>query len=363
MADGVHFLAGLREGDRVVHLALQADVRQIRLRVDLDAQCHALVFAIRLGSFLKASLRLFVQEERRLLRVGEDFLSDSHAEEFFALVVFLRILFDEHLVAHEIEDPRIVRLERLRTFDLGEFCELLLRRLVRGSRHLAAHEFGFEFHLLLEERIVRRDRLEVGEGQRDLVHVDDGAARRLARHHLRDELLLVFERLPHEGVERAFCNVAVDFDALVLIARTYGAPHALLQVRRPPRDREVMRGAETVLHVRADAEFVGRAEQNAHLAFADFLEKLRNRVLLVFLHDGDLFFRDASGFELLPQIVVDVEGAACFGDARTRRVVAEDDLRALEGRRLPVLREDVPRAAVDLARWQVLGRRVDDARI
>ena len=117
------------------------------------------------------------------------------------------------------------------------------------------------------------------------------------------------------------------------------------------------------MYVRADAELVGRAEQNAHLAFADSLEKLRNRVLLVFLHDGDLFFRDASGFELLPQIVVDVEGAACFGDARTRRVVTENDLRATDVRRLLVLREDVPRAAVDLARRQILGRRVDDARI
>ena len=117
------------------------------------------------------------------------------------------------------------------------------------------------------------------------------------------------------------------------------------------------------MYVRADAELVCRADQHAHLAFAYFFKQRRKIVLLVFLNDGDLLFRDASGFEFLSQVVVDVEVASLLRNTRARRIVAENDLRATDVRRFPVLRQDVPGAAVDFARRQVLGRWVDNARI
>jgi Uncharacterized conserved protein len=77
-------------------------------------------------------------------------------------------------------------------------------------------------------------------------------------------------RVIGEGIESAFCNIAVDMYLGVFVSLTNNAPLSLFQVTGPPRAVEVMQSNEPILHIRSCTHFSRAAEQHTNLTAPHF---------------------------------------------------------------------------------------------
>ena len=120
-------------------------------------------------------------------------------------------------------------------------------------------------------------------------------ARKSVPPYLLDEAGLRFQRLPHIGIERAFCDVAENAYLRVQIALTQDAPLALFNVARAPWRVEMMQRHETTLHIGASTHLLGRADENAHPSCIHRIEKPHLRAVSIgIVNEGDLLWRDAA---------------------------------------------------------------------
>ena len=178
--------------------------------------------------------------------------------------------------------------------------KLVFLVLVAGLEQPQPGYLHVQVHLLFDARITGTQRLNFRERKRGLVRVLAGANGRLRGHYLRDELLLVFKRLPEIGVEGVLGDIPVYMDGLVHVALTCDAALALFEVAGTPWGIEVVEGDEPVLHVRPRAHLGRGANQHTHIAGAHFGEQLLLLSLRVRrVDEGYLALRDATGNEVV----------------------------------------------------------------
>ena len=183
-----------------------------------------------------------------------------------------------------------------------------------------------ELHHPPDLGVARRERLDgavVEHGLVQVVRVADGA---LAGEHLGDEALLALHGLVQVAVEGACRDVAEVSDVGVLVALADDAAKPLLEVGRPPRAVEVVRGHEVGLDVDPGPERLRRTDEHADVAGVHSgVEGVAPLLAVARLpHRRHLRLRDAEGHDRVPEGVDDVPPA---GPARRRRRVAEDELR------------------------------------
>ena len=167
----------------------------------------------------------------------ECLLADSH-REFFA-VCASRVAMSACSWSRVSLAPRYLLRQGA---ELPADAVLLVE--VRGAQLVELADFGVDFDLFHHGGIAGGDGLDFGVGQSAAVEILGGADRGLAAHHLLDEAGLGFQGLPHIGVERAFGDVAVDFDFGIEIALPQNAALALLDVAGPPGRIEMMQRAQ-----------------------------------------------------------------------------------------------------------------------
>ena len=117
---------------------------------------------------------------------------------------------------------------------------------------------------------------------------------------------------------------------------------------------------QSILHIRPNAHLVSGAEQNTHLALADFLKQcffclIRIRVMNV----RNLLRLHALSNQLCANIVIDVEASVLIW----RRLVTEDQLCGLLLARILIDLEDILHTAVHLAVRIVRQLRIQDAAV
>ena len=197
--------------------------------------------------------------------------------------------------------PRRLVLQRV---SLGEVVRL---------QHPQAGHLHLEVHPLLYERVARGERLQLGVGERRLIHVGRRPHGRLRGHDLPDEALLALDHLVQVRVEGALGHVAVRFDLLVHVPLALDAAEPLLEVGRPPRAVEVVNRDKPSLHVGPRAHLLRRAHEDAHrpgVHPAEERQLLRLGVGVV--DEGDLIIGHAPLHELAPQVVVHAEPRAAL---------------------------------------------------
>ena len=75
--------------------------------------------------------------------------------------------------------------------------------------------------------------------------------------YAKDELLFIFQNLPHIRIERILCDVTENLHFLVAVSLTKNASFLLFQVRGFPRAIKMMQGNQPVLNVRTSTKFRG----------------------------------------------------------------------------------------------------------
>ena len=166
------------------------------------------------------------------------------------------------------------RFNLLREVTQKIVLQLILLTLMAGAHQPQAGNVHIQVHLFLDALVTGAERLDLCVGQRRFVNVLTGAYRRFGGHNLRDESLLIFNRLPEVGVERSLGHIAVNMHFLVAVALTDDAATALLQIARPPRTVEVMQRDEPVLDIHTRTHLKGAAHQDAHLPGAHLCKQL-----------------------------------------------------------------------------------------
>ena len=79
-------------------------------------------------------------------------------------------------------------------------------------------DLNIQVHLFLDVGIARCQCLDFGIGQCGIVHIIAGTDRRFGCHDLRNELLLIFQNLPHIRIKRIFSDVTIDFHLLIPVS-------------------------------------------------------------------------------------------------------------------------------------------------
>ena len=246
------------------------------------------------------------ERRARVVLIGEHVAADGQTGKPIFRVRVIRGGLD---VGLKPGDKALYLLDFLREVFQQVVLQTELLALVVCFQQLQPRHLNVKVHLLADQRIARAQGLDLRVGKRGFVHVLAGAHRGFAGHDLRDKLLLVLHRLPEVGIECAVGDVAVDMDSFVFVALPDNAALALLQVAGTPRAVQVMQGDEPVLDIHARSHLEGAAHKDAHLTSTNLGEQLLLFRLGVRVVDkGDLLRGDASGDELVADVLIDGKG-------------------------------------------------------
>ena len=177
-----------------------------------------------------------------------------------------------------------------------------------GFQQLQLTDLNIQIHLFLDVGITCCQCLDFGIGQRGIVHIITGANRRFGSHDLRNELLLIFQNLPHIRIERIFSDVTIDFHLLIPVSLPKNTPLLLFQVRRLPWAVQMMQGNQPILNIGSRAKLRRRPHQDTHLSSAHLCKQVCFfRFGVVLVNERHFFTRNTSRHQFFPHIIVDVE--------------------------------------------------------
>ena len=237
-------------------------------------------------------VRQFVQRFSRHLPVHVDLAADVYRERVaFRGLPHRQIEFK---VCDFLRDPRQIGLSGTdgMSRDIGGF-------LVLGAKPGQPHDLGVDLGLFDHERIAGGDGFDLGIGQGRGVQVLDLADMALVGHDLPDEFGFGFQDAPHIRVERSFRDVTKDLHFGILVALAQDAAFSLLDVGRPPRGVEVMKGDQAFLHVGSRSHLLGASQRHPDLTGADTFEKASlGGIRVVILDEGDFLGGNALLNEL-----------------------------------------------------------------
>ena len=143
-----------------------------------------------------------------------------------------------------------------------------------GFQQFQLADLNIQVHLFLDVGIARCQCLDFGIGQRGIVHIITRTDRRLGSHDLTDELLLIFQNLPHIRIKRIFSDVTINFYLLISVPLPENTSLLLFQVRRLPRAVQMMQGNQPILNIGSCAKFWRRPHQDTHLSGAHLCKQV-----------------------------------------------------------------------------------------
>lgn len=225
-----------------------------------------------------------------------------------------------------------------------------------GLQQLKPPHVNVQIHLLLDIGIAGTQGLDLRIAEGRFVNVIGRPDRGFAGHNLADELLLALYQLVEIAVKGVFRYIGVDFNLLVLVALADDAAFPLLKICRTPGTIQVVQGHQFLLDIGSGSHLCGAAQQHPDFSITHLAEQLLFLLLGVGVVDvGDFLGGDAFGNQLIPQVIVHIEGAVAFGGGE----IAEGQLSGLlSGGALPDL-IDVVGAGPDLAGIAVRQQRID----
>ena len=184
---------------------------------------------------------------------------------------------------------------------------------VVGFQQFQLTDLNIQIHLFLDVGIARCQCLDFGIGQCGIVHIIAGADRRFGSHDLGNELLLIFQNLPHIRIKRIFGDVTIDFHLLIPVSLPKNTSLLLFQVRRFPRTIQMMQGNQPILNIGSCAKFWCRPHQNTHLSSAHLCKQVCFfRFGVVLVNERHFFTGNTSRHQLFPHIIVNVECTICL---------------------------------------------------
>ena len=125
--------------------------------------------------------------------------------------------------------------------------QLILLALMGRFHDFQPGHVHIQLHALLDAGVPGTQGLDLGIGQRRLVHILAGTHRGFRGHDLRNEFLLVLHCLPQVGVKGPLGDITVHMDFLIFVAPALNAALALGQVAGPPGTVQVMEGKQQIL--------------------------------------------------------------------------------------------------------------------
>ena len=182
-----------------------------------------------------------------------------------------------------------------------------------GFQQFQLTDLNIQIHLFLDVGIACCQCLDFGIGQRGIVHIIAGTDRGFRSHDLRNELLLIFQNLPHIRIKRIFSDITIDFHLLIPVSLPENTSLLLFQIRRLPRAIQMMQGNQSILNIGSCAKFRRRPHQDTHLSGTHLCKKLclfGFRVVLV--NERHFFTGNTSRHQLLPHIIINIECAIGF---------------------------------------------------
>ena len=231
-----------------------------------------------------------------------------------------KALLRERVGLHRLDVSLKALVAALLCLDLGGevFQKLVLQpevlALVVGPEDFQLRHIHIKVHLLTDQRIAGAQGLDLRIGERLLIHIVTASDGRFARHDLRDEFLFVFQRLIEVGVKGPLGHILENLHLFVSVALPDDAPVALGHVGGAPAHIQVVDRHKTVLHIGPGAHLLGGAEQDAHLPGPHLAEQLLLLRLGVGVMDkGDLLTGDASRYQFVPDVLIDIERAVPLG--------------------------------------------------
>ena len=213
--------------------------------------------------------------------------------------------------------------------------QVLLGSLPVGVGGLQRPDLLVGRQLLQEQGVAGGDGLDLAEFEVVLAEVAVECGVLLVQFSagpdLVDEAGLPLDGLPHEGVEGAGLDPAVDLDrdvqVEVLVVLPDDPPFALGDVRGPPRAVDVMECEGAVLDVDAHAHGLGGADQDRHFAQASVREQGRLLLgVLRVLGEPDLVDGHTPQNQFVPQVLVSHELAQLAVAVGGGAPVGEDEL-------------------------------------
>ena len=87
-----------------------------------------------------------------------------------------------------------------------------------GFQQFQFADLNIQVHLFLDVGIASCQCLDFGIGQRGIVYIIAGTDRRFRSHDLGNELLLIFQNLPHIRIKRIFRDVTINFHLLIPVS-------------------------------------------------------------------------------------------------------------------------------------------------
>ena len=215
-----------------------------------------------------------------------------------------------------------------------------------GFQQFQPPHINVQVHLFLDVGIAGTQSLNLGITEGRFINVLGGAHRAFTGHDLPDEFLLALHKLVEVAVKGVFRYIGINLNLLVFVTLANDAALPLLKVSWSPGTIEMVQGNQFLLNIGASAHFCGTSQQNPHFSSTNLAEQLLFLLLGVGVVDiGNLLGGDAPGNQLVPQIIVHIEGAVVFGSGQ----VTEGQLgRFLLGGALPDCK-DIVGTGADLA--------------
>ena len=229
----------------------------------------------------------------------------------------LLVLFQQRLCHCKVSFQTCYALFRCRDFCRIPPCNIRFQAVnlagVVGPHQLQLADLNIQIHLFLDVGISRCQCFDFCIGQRGIVHIIAGTNRRFRGHDLRDELLFIFQNLPHIRIERILCDVTENLHFLVAVSLTKNASFLLFQIRGLPRAVQMMQGDQSVLNVCTSTKFRGRTKQDTHLTGAHLCKQFCLFGFGICLMDkSNLLTGDSLCHQFFPDIIVHIECSVCF---------------------------------------------------
>ena len=182
-----------------------------------------------------------------------------------------------------------------------------------GFHQLQSGHFYIQIHSFFDTRITGTQRLDFSKRQSCFVHIITRTYRGFRTHNLRNELLLIFHRLPEVGIKCSLGHISEHMNQRILVALSFNTALSLGKIARSPRAIKVMDRHKSILHICTGTHFGGTAKQHSHLTSTHFCKQFfLPNFRIGFVNEGNLLRRNTLSNQFTANIVVNGKSRLFF---------------------------------------------------